>query len=295
MKADLNLELVFKGADSSLGVINFYDIAKALVGFERTISLTNHLLLNGEVITQSPSASGFELLLSPPEIGSWKAIAGIVFGTALTVGVASKDSALGYLSASALDYVIQQALGFHVDFDSTLGEQLEEAKKDKIIENNLSEDRFDSLIEKVEPSLKDCHRPIVFSETATNAQINWSTARGQGKLDGFFDAETYDYISATVRDKNLDEFTGAISSYNVNTFKGRIYIDSMNRTIPFELGDLARNARSAAMIVASMYENTSRMNTFAKYVTLRGFRNESKNDRLKSLFVVEVSASGKIK
>lgn len=291
MRANVEFSLSFNGSNATDGIISFYDVSRALAGFERSISLTTHLLLNGEVITQSPSARGFELYLLPPEQGSWKAVAGLVFGTALTVGVASRDSALGYLAVSALDYVIQQSLGFNVDFDKTLAQQLEEAKKSDLIPLKLSEDRFDSLIEKIEPSLRDCHRPIAFSGSAETGQIEWETKLETGVLDGYFDSETFQYISETIQLDELAEFTGVISSYNVNTFKGRIYVESLNRTLPFELGDIARSRKTAALIAASLYENTSSSNTFSKYVTLKGFKNMSKNNRLKGMFVTEVLPS----
>lgn len=290
MPADLTLEFVFKGNDAQAGRLQFYDGSQALVGFERVVSLTNHLLLNAEIITQSPSAKGFEVFLLPPEEGSWKAVLAVVFATALTVGVASKDSALGYLAVSALDYVIKESLGFEVDFDETLGPQIEKAFEDKIIPQNLGEDRFDSLIEKVEPGLRQCHRPIVFSESATNAQVNWITGSRRGALDGFFDAETYEYIARTIRSSDLQDFVGSVSSYNMNTFRGRIYIESMQRTIPFELSEAARGSKAQALIAGSLYENTVRSGVFSNQVVLRGFRNDSVNGRLKSVYVVEVNS-----
>lgn len=289
MAAHLELELVFRGKDADDSRLQFYDAAHALVGMERTISLTNHLLINGEVLSQSPSVSGFHTYLLPPEEGSWKAGIGIFFGAMLTVGVASKDSALGYLAVSALDYVLQQALGFEVDFNETLGPQIREAWENQIISQTHDEGRFDSLIEKVEPALRQCHRPIVFSESAKNGQIAWRCGRRQGTLDGFFDTRTYEYISKTIRKENLQDISGIVSSYNVNTFKGRLYVKRAQRTIPFELSQEARNPVSIQSIVGSLYENSSKTRLFSEEIILRGFRNESVNGRLKSLFVVDVN------
>nr|WP_159453932.1 hypothetical protein [Ruegeria meonggei] len=251
--------------------------------------MTNHLLINGEVLTQSPSAKGFHQFILPPEEGSWKAGIGIFFGTALTIGVASKDSALGYLAVSALDYVLQQSLGFEVDFDETFGPQIERAREQQQIPQKIDAERFDSLIEKVEPGLRQCHRPIVFSETATNAQVTWRLPRQAGILDGFFDSETYEYVSQTLRQEDLEDFQGNISSYNVNTFKGRVYIKSMQRTLPFEIAPEARSPSALRAIVGSLYENSSNEHLFSADVVLRGFRNESVNGRLKSIYAVLIN------
>jgi hypothetical protein len=61
----MEFELVFKGGRADEGIIEFYDVARALTGFQRSLALTTHLVLNGEVITQAPSAQGFELLIKP--------------------------------------------------------------------------------------------------------------------------------------------------------------------------------------------------------------------------------------
>lgn len=289
MKSHLELEFIFKGNDADDARLSFYDAAQALVGFERTVALTNHLLINGEILTQSPSAKGFQQFILPPQEGSWKAGIGIVFGTALTIGVASKDSALGYLAISALDYVLQQSLGFEVDFDETLAPQIKRAWEQQQIPQTIDAERFDSLIEKVEPGLRQCHRPIVFSETATNAQVLWRLPKQSGVLDGFFDSETYEYVSQTLRQEDLEDFEGNISSYNVNTYKGRIYIKALQRTVPFEIAPEARSAKALRAIVGSLFENNSKERLFSADVVLRGFRNESVNGRLKSIYAILVN------
>ncbi|XDA97668.1 hypothetical protein AB1M95_16365 [Sulfitobacter sp. LCG007] len=288
----LKLELVFRGADADDKQLDFYDAAQALVGFERAVSLTTNLIVTGNIITQSPAAKGFTSYLLPPEEGSWKAGIGIFFGATLTMGVASKDSVLGYLAVSALDYVIQQSLGFEVDFERSLGPQIEDAWKNKVIPASPTVDRFDSVIEKIEPGLRSCHRPIVFSETAHNAQVNWRVGSRSGTLDGFFDHETYEYIARTIQSEDFQDFAGAVSSYNRNTYKGRIYIPHMQRTVPFELSETSREADAVRRIVGSLYENTSPDKLFPETIIFRALRNESVNGRLKGLFVIDVNPKG---
>ncbi len=68
---DSYFELSFNGNWANNNQIQFYDVAQALVGFERTLSLTTHFLLSGDVITQSPSSKSFSLIALPAEEGSW--------------------------------------------------------------------------------------------------------------------------------------------------------------------------------------------------------------------------------
>lgn len=63
----LELELVYKGEAADEGFIEFYDVSRALAGFQRSIDLTTHFVLSGDVITQAPAAKGFQIFLPPFE------------------------------------------------------------------------------------------------------------------------------------------------------------------------------------------------------------------------------------
>ncbi|MGA1634171.1 MAG: hypothetical protein ACO37C_04705, partial [Gemmobacter sp.] len=93
---ELTFEISFTGSTADDARLQFYDAAQALEGWERVISLTSHLLLNGEVRTQSPSVRGFQLVMMPPEEGSWKVIAGLSLATLEIFGNAPRDSINGW-------------------------------------------------------------------------------------------------------------------------------------------------------------------------------------------------------
>lgn len=286
-------ELVFRGSTADRQVIEYYDVAQALWGFERVLSLTSHLLLNGQVITQSPSAKGFTLAALPPENGSWKwPVVLALGGIAATFGTASFDSAFGYLAKSALEYVIQETLGFTPDFEETLGSQIQfyrDAFNDPPIAKDLSQSRFDSLIEKTESGIRAIHRPIVASGTATVASVDWAIADRRGSLDGYFDERTFQYIDRTIRKDDFEVFCGVISSYNANTYNGRLYSPTENRTVPFDLAESGRTLPAIRRIVTSLRDNATRSTSgIQPDICLKGLRNESVNGRLKKLYVVEV-------
>lgn len=286
---------------SSQNSVQFYDFAHALVGFERAISLTTHLLINGEVLTQSPSTKGFQLVAVPFEEGSFASrvlmyIGGGSLSLIMAAGVASPDSAFGWLARSALEYVIEETLGFEPNFDDSLGNQIEQYRleqDDHPISDDLSQGRFDSLIEKIEPGLKAVHRPIIRSQSAEVAQIGYKVAGSEGYLGGYFSQETYDHIDRTITSDDFSTYEGNISSYNTNTFKGRIFVSQEKRTIPFELSDQARNIANINKITRSLSANGSARlsrpyNTQAD-ISITGLRNESVHGRLKSIFVTDVA------
>jgi hypothetical protein len=150
--------------------LEFYDAARALIGFQRSLALTTHLVLTGEVITQAPSLQGAHIFVLPPEPGSWKITAGIAVAI-FTLGTAPRDTPVGYLLSSAYDYVVSETLGFHVDYNKTLGQSYDELRGTQSELPSLPQSKLDSVAEKCEAAIKDMHRPIVWSETATHAQI----------------------------------------------------------------------------------------------------------------------------
>ena len=116
--AAVEVTLSFMGDRADESEIEFYDVAQALIGFQRSLALTTHLILNDEIITQAPSLDGAQILALPPEPGSWKITAAIMLtGAFYTLGTAPKDTPIGNLISSAYDYVISETLGFHVDYD----------------------------------------------------------------------------------------------------------------------------------------------------------------------------------
>lgn len=280
----VSVSLSYSGALSDNNVIDMYDAARGLSGFHRSLALTTHLVLNGEIITQAPSLKGAQLIVTTPEEGSWKVTAVVLAGIWAVASV-SKDSVPGHLLFSAYDYVISSTLGFHVDFDKSLGEQYEtHLKKSKI-----TSEKMDSLIEKCEPSIVEIHRPIVASKTATRAELISHDDMGKkGKIGPEISSVTYDYISKTVREKDERHIEGAISSFNINTYKGRIFVFDEQRPIPFELADGARSVENLIMITTSLRSNASRRFDNSSGVRLIAHRLLSSNGRLKAIMVSQV-------
>ena len=291
-------ELSYTGNMTDSHKIDFYDVTQALWGFERTISLTTNLLINGKVATQSPQVKGFKLFAEVPEAGSWKFKTVMVVGTSIgALGMAPSDTAFGWLTKSAIDYVVSESLGFNPNFEDSLGVQIKEFRKgqtDVQIHNELTQERFDSLLEKTESGLRALHRPIVFSNSAEVAQISCKIGSSTKPLENYFSEDTYEYVSKTIRSEDFSKFSGLISSYNSNTFKGRLYLPEDNRTIPFELAETTRMPKAIVMIVNSLRNNATARSQGANHrspdICLLGAKNESTNGRLKGLYVVEVSS-----
>lgn len=291
MAVEVKFSLSFKGNFADANLIDFYDAAEALTGLQRSLALTTHLVLNGEIITQAPALKGAEILIKSPEAGSWKVIAivGLISSGIHTLATAPRDTILGHLAVSAYDYVIKETLGFHVDFDSTLGQQYEQVKRQRNpIAPPVSQSQMDSLIEKTESSIKQIHRPIFGSKTALTGDIEARIKREIIPIQRI-DAQTYDYINFTNQIEHPVNEIGRVTSYNINTFKGRIYLHSERRPIPFELAEGSRDAQSVIAVTDSLSVNARDRLDGAGDINVTAFRFESSTGRLKKILVAGVS------
>lgn len=284
--------LSYMGEESDQHVIDLYDVAQALVGFQRSLALTAHLVINGEIITQSPSLKGARIFTLPPEEGSWK-ITTIVLaaGTGLfSIGTAQNNSPIGHLVYSLYDYVVSESLGVHVDYNKSLGKLYEEAKKKELPIRPVQQYQADSLLEKCHTAIQEMHRPIYKTQTASEAAITANVSGKDEPLNTTLTLDTYEFIHETRTSEAPETFKGKVTSYNTNTFKGRVYIPMFGKPVSFQLSPNSRSQKTARLITTSL-RNTALGNSeeTATEIYIVAFRNTSRTGHLKSLSVVQVS------
>jgi hypothetical protein len=132
------------------------------------------------------------------------------------------------------------------------------------------------------------HRPIAKTHTADEATITAKIGTTEREIGSPLNLETYEYVAHTDRGTDSFEFVGRVSSYNSNTFKGRVYITDEGRPIPFELSDTARSIDGIIKITASLAAYAQRKPEGEGVFVFNGFRNTSRSGRLKSLYITEV-------
>jgi len=284
--------LSYQGNEAEDHQLDFYDVAQGLIGFQRSLALTSHLVLNGEVITKAPFLKNATIHAYPPEEGSWKIVAGIAV-TSYYLTTAPMDTPLGHLMHSAYDYVISETMGFHVDYEQTLQQQYKTLKqRDEKNIPILEQSQFDSVIEKCEYSIQEMHRPIVKSETAEQAQIFYNLNGEDIPFEAPLTVSSYEYIRHTHQSDRPETVQGKVSSYNINTFKGRIFIPDEGRPISFTLSDGAKTPANINKIMNNMTMNArerfgSEVNS--GLLSLEVLKNSSRSGRLKSYYVLEVN------
>ena len=284
MSQNLQMDLTYNGSDANNHLLDLYDAGQALVAFQRSLALTTHLVINDQLITQATSLKGARIFIAAPAEGSWKAKA-IVFGI-LGAGTISKDSPTGNLISSAYDFMIRESLGFHVDYDSTLGAQYERYEREKEKVKVLSRGRLDGLIEKCEPAVRDMHRPIQFSMTAEIGKFG-SNVKGHHSIGVILNSETAEYIYTSKVGETPENFVGQVTMYNAQTFKGRAYFKREDRILGFFLRESCRKASDILRITNSLTANTQEQlrQTPAARVKFRAVPITATSGRLKSIHV----------
>jgi hypothetical protein len=286
---EIGLTLSFEGNEADRHLIDFYDVTQALLGFQRSLALTAHLVLNGEIITQAPSLKGAEIYAIPPERGSWKATA--IISAIGFVGTLQNNSPLGHIVYSLYDYVVSESIGTHVDYNKSLGQLYEEAKKKNSKVKLVTESQADSLIEKCSNAIREMHRPIYKNGTAKTASILCTYGSEREKpLSSKLTMQGYEFLFETQTTNVAEEYVGRVSSYNSNTYRGRIFITEFGRPVVFELAPSSRNNKAVQLITASLSANAVKnYNDKASSIKVSAFRNTSRSGHLKSLNVVSVS------
>ena len=64
--------------------------------------------------------------------------------------------------------------------------------------------------------------------------------------------DTFQYIVEDYVEEEVISIRGFVSSYNSNTFKGRVYVPVEERPIPFELAETVRDQACIQLIVDSL-------------------------------------------
>jgi len=69
---DIPFRITFEGGDADAHQLDFYDGTNSLFGFAKSLLLTTHYLINGEVKFQAPSARGARIYMLPSRQGSFE-------------------------------------------------------------------------------------------------------------------------------------------------------------------------------------------------------------------------------
>jgi len=285
----LAIQYGFDGLDADRHRLDLYDLSRSLKGLSRSLSITTHFILNGEIITRTPALRNANIYISPPRAGSFfqDITVGVVAGAAFALFSSSNTSVIGHIIYSAYDYIIKTILGFHVNLEEPLYKTYLEHET---LNEEIRASQLESIAEKCESSIEDMHRPIFASGSALEAKIIPITAGLQNKIISL-DSNTYDNIRRINVTKETEMFTGRVSSFSANTQSGRIYTDEEMRSIPFEIdreADLDLSILSESLNSYTILQTRGLTKNRAGYFKFNAKRAYSINNTTRKYYITEI-------
>lgn len=255
---ELRIKFVYERGTADGHRLDLYDGAKSLEGIARTLTITTHALLNGEIRTRADAAHGAELYIHAPRSGSFIYEASIFIGGAVSSGI----------FYDFLKYTLKEAIGRLDD------EPIRPSLQDRI------EPTMGELPAVLENALLDVHRPLM-----QEPEMILKVTRPRGEVLAVFDRETG--LSLLPRSETLDEpVLGNVTRYNTLSRWGKLYDRSEGRVISFHLSE-DLTARERALITWSLHESNLRREHYL-YFSVIALRSASQN-RTKRYTITRVS------
>ncbi|WP_431303539.1 hypothetical protein [Sediminicoccus sp. BL-A-41-H5] len=251
--------------------LSAYDASQALYGIARSLAITSHYVIHNKVIKQAPSLRGAQVFIRPPKAGSFEFVAPVVeliAGGQAAGAVGASTFSINYLS-DLTRYLYRRATG--------LAEIIETQQLRDLLRRRPGD--VDALSEAIIEDVVRLHRPVGRKVPSFNV---YDPTRQIGN----FDKETQDYANTKVVDNNIEEYSGNVSSFNVNETTGRFYITKEERTVAFQISKKVQIPREQRQLLSwslSEYDNARN-----GYIILRGRSLKSRQGLLKTIFVTEI-------
>ena len=211
----------------------------------------------------------------------------VVMTSVYQLGTAPPTTPIGHLIHSIYDYVVSESLGFHVDYSKSLKQLKDEAERKHIELPDIKQSQADSLVEKCSTAILEMHRPIYKGRTATEGKILTTIDNRKAPLGRNLTLQAYEFIHETLTFEEPEEVMGRISSYNKNTYKGRIFDKNIGRPVSFELKDSGRNKKAVDLITRSLHANA--LNQSGGEIFCKAYRTTSRSGQLKGFLINQVS------
>lgn len=204
--------------DEQSGGLSAYDVTKSLHGFCKAINISSHYLVNGNVIFQAPAVRGASLYIKPSREGSYEQL--------LDLWIQYKDVIVLGVSTSITAAVVYDFI--KLTFRRSLGQkhQPETQEVSKLVSDAQGD--LNALSEAMDGPLIEAHRTI------EKKQAPLIDIEAGGETVAVLDAQSLDYVKTRIVSDRIEEIEVSVSSYNINSRKGRFYAPTLEQTIPFD-------------------------------------------------------------
>lgn len=215
-----SVKVRYEGGDADEHRLDLYDGTASIQGVAQAMQIATHAFVNGKLIAKAPAIKGAKLYLKPSKPGSFLLDIAVLITANPVVG----GMFVSYTAAPFYDFL-------KMIFGKAIG--IQDSKPDTIavlraLEKN--EPFFDEVAEVMEGSLQRAHRPI--GDGIDQIQIE----RPRSNLITL-NENTKDWVNTRDVTPLENGRTGNVTRYNAITRNGRIYVDQLNRIVPFKLGE----------------------------------------------------------
>lgn len=212
------IKISYHYGDAEHGMLDMYDASVSLQGFARALAITGHALLNeGEIRKKGNRIEGGRLLISPPRRGSFEEL--------ITFVITNKE-AIGASIAAAAFYDLMKW---------TWSKTLDLAYEPQTPHVRKLEERIEPFIgeieEALESPLEQAHRPI-----RQNDEMVVSIKRARAGEIIQLNRDTLASVSLHT-ESDIARISGNVTRYNILSGFGRLYDDTLDRTMSFKVLD----------------------------------------------------------
>ena len=239
-----------------------YEAGESLAGFTRMVQLSLYYAAHGIVRHRNPKSRLFDVLVYPPEHGSFEWILEVITDPSRFGAIAN-----GLITNGIYDfikYITQRVTGQPSDIRDQTALKLIDTKAADI----------EAVLDAIEPSAKRFHTPI--GNGATNALV----INGDGNTINF-NAGTKEYVNTSVKNIDPRGKVFRISALNVNSGHGRAFDNEERRSFPFQIIDKA--APDTRKVVAGSLNRYA--NETDPWIRLEYTSVDGPNGRVKKLLV----------
>jgi len=265
MEEQFGLRIRYVGGDADSNLLEAYDGSASLAGFTQALQIATNAYLNHDVTNRSTALKNAKFYIKPSRPGS--------FITDFIAEIQNKPKGVTVNAPTFYDFM-------KFSFSRAVGKTNVEPETPYV--KKLKEDDepfFDDLAEAMEGSLQRAHKTIE-GKSVTSVTLE----RPRGELVEF-DVDTCLWVGTRAIDDDLTVYTGSVTRYNSVSGNGRVYVEELQKIVPFRPGQGFLHGRRG-LFSWSLHGST--VDTDSK-LSLSAYKVESAGGVVKRLLLADCS------
>ena len=261
MEKEIKFDIRYIGGDADQNKLSLYDASTSILGFAKAIAISaNTLVTKGKVRIKGGNVPNVKTYLYPSKKGSFIEIVSIVFQepAVKAIGVSLITSAFWAM----LEYSWKIATGQEASSENDT--------VNKIFNDNELLDL--ELSAALENPIQQVHRPILHS---SDMKIQIHRPR-VGKIIEF-DFTTKEYVCSTMDAGIREDIVGNVTKYNIISGYGRLYVDELEKTLPFNIDRSLISIVEEGIIKGSLFKSSNEDYNAGKILVTARIINDKQN------------------